>query len=57
MKCLAGLMKSFYYLQRGLASIHIMTSLQAILTAFKEAVAHAMTSFRSKTSPIEVEVI
>ena len=41
-KCLSGLMQYFCYLQRNLASIHIMTRLQDILTAFKEVVAHAL---------------
>ena len=41
-KCFSDLMKSYWYLQRNLASIHKMTSLQAILTAFKEVVAHAL---------------
>ena len=38
----SGLMKSYCYLQRHLASLHGMTSLQAILTAFKNVVAHAL---------------
>ena len=41
-KCMSGLMHSYCYLQRELASIHSMTSLQAILTAFKDVVAHAL---------------
>ena len=36
------LMQSYSDLQKDLASIHSMMSLNAILTAFKEVVAHAL---------------
>ena len=39
---LSDLMQSYCYLQRDLASIHSMTSLQASLTAFKDVVTHAL---------------
>ena len=54
-KCLSGLMQSYCYLQRDLASIHSMTNLQAIY--LRRCATCTMTSFHSKISPIEVEVI
>ena len=42
-ECVMSCLMLYYcYLQRDLASIHSMTSLQAILTAFKEVVADAL---------------
>ena len=41
-KGLFGLMQSYYYLQRDLAGIQNMTSLQARLIALKEVMAHAL---------------
>ena len=51
-------MQSFWYLQTDLASIHSMTSKQAILIALKEDVADALLPlFIAKSYPVEVEVM
>ena len=41
-KCLSGLMQFNCHLQRDLTNIHNMTRLQAIVTAFKEIMTHAL---------------